>query len=213
MGALHSHSQERRAIKGEVLILITTTRRPSRRTRSFVRDLYHVLPKAERRNRGKMSLEDINELALQLGMERVLVVGTSRGNPSSLTFYEPNPVLIRPISIIRLRGVSLRREITSKRAPPSKDMCIVQSSRELGDLAQILSNSFKSRILQTSKEGLPHLYDECDLALYLFLGEGMIGSFYRTRPTWEVGPRMRIGGFESLEGEDRPELGSDFRAR
>lgn len=196
------------------MILITTTRRPSRRTRSFIRDLYHVLPEAERRNRGKMSLEDINELALQLGAERVLVVGTSRGNPSSLTFYEPHPVAIRPISIVQLEGVSLRREITTRRAPPSREMCVTQSSPELVHLAQVLSNSFNTKgPFLIPIDELTHLYDECDLTLHLNPGEGVNSSFYRTRPTWEIGPRMRMGVFEDLESESRSKPGSDFRAQ
>jgi len=161
-----------------------------------------------------MSLEYINELALQLGIKRVLVVGTSRGNPSSLTFYEPNPVAIKPISVIQLRGISLRREITTRRAPPFKEICVVQSSPELDNLAQVLSSSFNTKgPFLAPIEELPHLYDECDLALHLSQGEGVISSFYRTRPTWEIGPRMKIRGFESLEGESQSKLGSHVRAR
>jgi len=195
------------------LILITTTRRPSRRTRSFVRDLYHVLPDAIRRNRGKMSLEDLNELALQLGADRVLVVGTSRGNPSSLAFYEPHPSAIRPISVIHLRGVSLRREITDKRAPQSRDLCITYSSPALAHPAQVFSLSFnvKEPILASLRQ-LTQI-EEYDLTLHLSPGPGgtINSSFFRIRPPWEVGPRMRIGGFREYEGESRLESESNLR--
>ncbi len=195
------------------MIIITTTRRPSRRTRSFVRDLYHVIPEAVRRNRGKMSLEDLNDLALELGAERVLVVGTSRGNPSSLTFYEPSPLTIRPISQIHLRGVSLRREITEKRAPSSKKFCVSYHSQELGHLAQILTESFAlEEPFLASLEQLEDLYPQCDLSLHLSSEKGggddilSTASFYRTHPTFEVGPRMRIRGFRELgEGRSRSE--------
>jgi len=195
------------------LILITTTRRPSRRTRSFVRDLYHVLPNAIRRNRGKMSLEDLNELALQSGAERVLVVGTSRGNPSFLSFYEPHPSAIRPISIIHLRGVSLRREITERRAPHSKDLCIMYSRPDLAHLAQVLSLSFDvGEPILAPLEQLTQV-EVCDLALHLSQGSGDIinSSFYRTRPPWEVGPRMRMGGFQEFEGGSGSESESNVR--
>ncbi len=189
------------------MILITTTRRPSRRTRSFVRDLYHVIPGAIRRNRGKMSLEDLNELALQLGAGRVLVVGTSKGNPSSLTFYEPSLPVIRPLSIIYLKGVSLRREITDRRAPSFREMCVTYSSPDLTHLAQVLSLSLQSGGPVLSSLDQLHLIRECDLVLHLTTESGILASasFYTTGKTVEIGPRMRIGRFRELEGEGEPE--------
>jgi len=169
------------------LILITTTRRPSRRTRSFVRDLYHVLPSSIRRNRGKMSLEDLNELAIRTGVDRVIVVGTQRGNPSSLTFYEPTPSRLKLISTVNLSGVSLRREITKKRAPHSKRMCVA-SSDELENEAELLARSFNVRYVR-----LDELKD-FDISLILTSEGGLKASFYRTSPMEELGPRMRIAG-------------------
>ncbi len=154
-----------------------------------------------------MSLEDVNELALQSGAERVLVVGTSRGNPSFLAFYEPHPSAIRPISIILLKGVSLRREITDKRAPHSKDLCITYSSPRLAHLAQVLTISFNVREpILTTLEQLTEI-EESDLTLHLSPGPGLMAnsSFYRIKPPWEVGPRMRIGGFREFEDGSRSE--------
>ncbi len=158
-----------------------------------------------------MSLEDLNELALQSGAERVLVVGTSRGNPSFLAFYEPYPSAIRPISIIHLRGVSLRREITGRRAPHSKDLCITYSRPDLAHLAQVLSLSFNvGEPILALLEQLTQV-EGCDLTLHLSQGSDDItnSSFYRTRPPWEVGPRMRIGGFKEFEGESGSESESN----
>ncbi len=157
-------------------------------------------------------MEDLNELALQSGAERVLVVGTLRGNPSSLAFYEPHPSAIRPISIIFLRGVSLRREITDKRAPHSKDMCITYSSPGLAHLAQVLTLSFNvGEPILTTLEQLTEI-GEFDLALHLSPGSGPMAdsSFYRIKPTWEVGPRMRIGGFREFEGGSGSETEGDI---
>ncbi len=160
-----------------------------------------------------MSLEDLNELALQSGAERVLVVGTSRGNPSSLAFYEPHPSAIRPISIIHLRGVSLRREITDRRAPHSRYLCITYSYPDLAHLAQVLSLSFNvEEPVLAPLEQLTQV-EGCDLALHLSPGSGDVtnSSFYRVRPPWEVGPRMRIGGFREFEGGSGSEVEGNIR--
>jgi len=171
------------------LILITTTRRPSKRTRSFARDLYHVLPNSIRRNRGKMSLEDLNELAIRTGVDRIIVIGTQRGNPSSLTFYEPTPSHLKPISTVSLSGVSLRREITKKRAPPSKRFCVA-SSDELESEAELLARSFNVRSVKLEElKGF-------DISLILTSEGGLKASFYRVSPLEELGPRMRISGIK-----------------
>ncbi len=188
------------------MILITTTRRPSQRTRSFVRDLYHVIPGAIRRNRGKASLEDLNELALKLGAERVLIVSTKGGNPSSLYFFKPTPLAIRPISLIDLKEITLRREMTKRRALPSKDLCISHKSKSLLELARVLSLSLKAKkSVLSSLENLKGFGDECDIFLYLIpKKEGILStvSFFRTIPLIEIGPRVNIGRFELLD-EDK----------
>ncbi len=186
------------------MILITTTRRPSQRTRSFVRDLYHVIPDAIRKNRGKMSLEDVNEVALKLGAERVLVVGTERGNPSSLYFFRPTPIAMRSLSLIYLRGVTLRREITKKRAPPPRELCISCGSETLLELVKILSLSLKARrIGLSSLEDLKRFDQECSTSLHLSPGKEpnvlSTASFFSITPLTEIGPRIRIGGFELFD--------------
>lgn len=174
------------------MILITTTRRPSRRTRSLVRDLYHVLPNSKRRNRGKMSLEDLNELALREGIDRVIVVATQRGNPSSLMFYEPTPALLKPISVMKLNGVSLRREITEKRAPYSRKLCVAFSPEGLKREADVLGRSFNAPSFRSEINELALLKGSCDVAFFLSIEGGLKGSFYKVTPTEELGPRFRI---------------------
>lgn len=183
------------------MILITTTRRPSRRTRSFVRDLYHVLPASMRRNRGKMSMEDLNELAIREGVERVIVVGTQRGNPSFLAFYEPSPSHLKPISLVRLEGVSLRREITDKRAPQARKLGIAYSSG-LENEARVMAKSLNAYLGQ----GMEELRSRgCEVALLLSSDGGIRATFYRL-PAEELGPRMRISEIrEYAEGVHGPE--------
>ncbi len=96
--------------------LVTTSRAPSPRTRSFVKDLTAILPGATRVNRGHMTLGDLAVSALARGLDRVVVVGERRGNPSIVRVYEPArhyrgaPSPLRNIVTLILAGVTLSRE-------------------------------------------------------------------------------------------------------
>ncbi|HDD68826.1 MAG TPA: ribosomal biogenesis protein, partial [Candidatus Korarchaeota archaeon] len=64
-------------------------------------------------NRGKKNVEDLKKLAIGEGFRRVLIVGTIKGNPSTLTFLATLPTEVQYLPLmIWLKGVSLRRELT-----------------------------------------------------------------------------------------------------
>lgn len=92
------------------MILITTSRKPGRRTRSFCKDLQRALPFSKYVNRGKGSIWNIVELAFRQGYFRVLIVGETKGNPSLIrsieVFDEPRWGLQ-----IYISGVKLCREV------------------------------------------------------------------------------------------------------
>ncbi|MBM4240800.1 MAG: ribosomal biogenesis protein [Euryarchaeota archaeon] len=67
-------------------MLITTSRNPSDKTRSFSRSLSNILP-SRYINRGKMSIRDVFLKAHKLGLENIILVSQIKGNPSRITFY------------------------------------------------------------------------------------------------------------------------------
>ncbi len=87
-------------------IYITSSRRPSRRTRSFIKDLALIL-NAKRFNRGKSSiaflLQRLNEES------RLIIVSTAKGNPSKLDIYSKSGLLANFL----IRKVKLLREFKS----------------------------------------------------------------------------------------------------
>ncbi len=88
-------------------IVVTTSHRPSRRTRTFAKELANALA-AVRITRGKSSLEEFLKLSSEAGHSRVIVVDTFYGNPSRLRIYgTAGPSFIGQIL---LRGVRLLRE-------------------------------------------------------------------------------------------------------
>ncbi|MEB3859982.1 MAG: hypothetical protein LRS43_02100 [Desulfurococcales archaeon] len=93
-------------------VILTTSRRPNNRVRSFVKELYLTLPKAIRLNRGHLSMEELAREALLLRAERVVIVSSRRGNPGIIRFYsvEPRSLTLVNLASIIVRGVSLARE-------------------------------------------------------------------------------------------------------
>lgn len=97
------------------MILITTSRRPSPKSRSFIKDLVSIIPHAQKTNRGHKSLVELAFEAKKLGYRYILIVSDRRGNPSEISIYEvaeehpAHPKLVKLITL-ELKGVKLSRE-------------------------------------------------------------------------------------------------------
>ncbi|WP_456373970.1 ribosomal biogenesis protein, partial [Methanocaldococcus sp.] len=101
-------------------MIITTSRKPSQRTRSFVRDLERTLnlPYVQR---GKLSLKELFEID-----KHILLIGEFKANPGTLIVYdvENNRKLSSFIS------VKLQREICGEKIY-NNDGIKIRVSREL----------------------------------------------------------------------------------
>ncbi|MEZ0290272.1 MAG: hypothetical protein ABWJ42_04205 [Sulfolobales archaeon] len=109
------------------MILITTSRRTTRRTNSFVKELWRLIP-SDRLTRGKLSIKGLAAEALIRGINKFLVINTLKGNPSSIDLYRivfpqkldtstlPSEGNIKVLRVCRIvfRGVSLSRELRHK---------------------------------------------------------------------------------------------------
>lgn len=133
-------------------VLVTTTRRPSPRTRSLVRDLVSVIPGAIRLTRGHMNTEELAFEAASRGVERVLIIGTRRGNPSIARFYRPAPPKLEHIGTLIIRGVTLGREARTTFSPPRgfQDYQVLVRADDAEPLtshvAEILMRGLKARV-------------------------------------------------------------------
>ena len=67
-------------------LLITTSRRPSRRTRTLAKELNRVIPGSMKINRGKLNLSKLREYMIRKGLNKLLIIETRKGNPSILQF-------------------------------------------------------------------------------------------------------------------------------
>ncbi len=127
-----------RSLKGPArrpTILITTSHRPSRRTRSLVKDLQGAIEGAVRLTRGHLSLSDLGLIGVRVGASRVLVVSERSGNPGLIVGYAPGEGGLSELGRLRLRGVTLSRELRSRaRFTCSGVYAADQASRGLADL-------------------------------------------------------------------------------
>jgi U3 small nucleolar ribonucleoprotein protein IMP4 len=117
--------------------VLTTSRKPSQRTRSFIRDLVRVIPWSFHFTRGSCSLNDLaNELAV-LGINRLLIVHEKKGNPSLVKFFKlDDGKLIERDYRLRIKGISLAREQRRGRSvftDESKLQVINQSESDFGE--------------------------------------------------------------------------------
>ncbi|MET1160704.1 MAG: hypothetical protein ABWW65_07070, partial [Thermoprotei archaeon] len=94
-------------------LLITTSHKPSPRTRTFIKDLASMLPFAFKTNRGKKTLEDLGLEAYRRGARYIFVVGEKRGNPSLIRIYRlelAEKPHVKHFASIKIAGIKLLRE-------------------------------------------------------------------------------------------------------
>jgi U3 small nucleolar ribonucleoprotein protein IMP4 len=74
-------------------MLITTSRKPSQRTRTFCRGLERVI-NARCINRGKMNIHEVFLKTKIMGFDRVAIISEKNGNPSGLDIYLEGELII-----------------------------------------------------------------------------------------------------------------------
>ncbi|HID17285.1 TPA: hypothetical protein EYP26_03235 [Candidatus Bathyarchaeota archaeon] len=141
------------------MIFLTTSRRPTQRIRSFVKDLSRALPKVRRFNRGKLSLKELEGLLLK---ERAKLVLVSRwkGGPGKIELLSAGKgELRREPPIVCLKGVKLRREYGTPKSFTVKAITIDdERTRELEELARRFSRFFELPLLEEGEGQLSSLH-------------------------------------------------------
>ena len=171
------------------MILLTTSRRPTQRIRTFCRDLLYSIPDFTRTNRGKMSLDALAEKAVELNSNRVVVVGRWHGAPGKIGLFNISLGLTPVSPLMIIHSISLRRELKegTRRIKSSVITLEPNASSELQRLAGSLSKFFGLPILPLDEASKKHRvsmhlsYDSSRrVKLTFFVLEQMI----------EIGPRV-----------------------
>lgn len=105
--------------------VISTSLRPSRRMRTFGRELANALIGGCYITRGKKGVLDLKGLALSLKASRLIVVQARKGNPSRLDFYDVTSRDVPLLGSLLVSGVKLVREQKHTTKAPSKTKLVV----------------------------------------------------------------------------------------
>ena len=108
-------------------MLISTSRKPSQKTRKFCKNLAH----ATGSNRGKSNMRELLLKALELEEHNLAIVNEIKGNPSRVTFYSNKGEVL----LIILIGVNTSNE---RCHILPKNLKIVSKVEELNVLSEIL---------------------------------------------------------------------------
>ena len=111
-------------------MLVSTSRKPSQKTRKFCKNLAHSTGSTSV-NRGKMNMRELLLKALELDEFNLAVVNEIKGNPSKITFYSNKGDIL----LVILIGASL--EFDKLNIAPSK-LKIVSQVKKLDVLSEIL---------------------------------------------------------------------------
>jgi len=168
-------------------VVFTTSRAPSPRTRSLVKELALIIPGGTRLTRGHLTMDEIAAIARTRGADRVTIIGESRGNPSIIRVYKvtspPSPPSLVNIVTMIVRGVSLARERGVWR-PPRPDTLYVEVGESGEEYAEALIRAWHARLLKGDARYRVKAVVEAS-------GEDAIIDF-RDPQGRPVGPRLRV---------------------
>lgn len=124
------------------MIAIGTTRKPTQRIRSFIKELARVIPGSIRFTRGKQGFGEFCDTAQNLGSTRILLVGAYHGNPGRLGFIEFNGESweFQPPTII-VKTARLLRESEVKPTAGIKNLYVVPDLSSDQNKARLLANA------------------------------------------------------------------------
>jgi len=173
------------------MILITTSRRPTRLIRTLCNDLAHTIPSLKRVNRGKMSLYDVGEKAIDIGANKALIIDRWKGRPGRMRFFEVEEGISQIPPQLYIRGVKLRRDFKTERTSSHKLFIEDQNEApEIQRLSEIFSKFFELPIIRSEKaDG----HGSFMVMRFSLEPDSIIRvSFYLMPRNLEVGPRIRI---------------------
>ncbi len=184
-------------------MLITTSHRPTRRTRSFGHDLERVFPSSIYLTRGKKTLHDLLMEAYDRNYTRLLIINVWKGNPLKMTFIRVDPEDWGYMGYLYLHGIKLQREIGFKDIRPIRREMpfIVTTAKQVGPdhvaFAQIFAELTGGRFVQRGERSILRIADKYNtdvLGIIERHPRGMAVNFYRFDVNREnpVGPLVSV---------------------
>jgi U3 small nucleolar ribonucleoprotein protein IMP4 len=170
-------------------MLLTTSRRPTGRIRTFCRDLACSIPDAVRVNRGKMSLDGVAEKAIEVDADRVVVVDRWHGGPGKISLFQISSNGLTPVPpLMLIKSINLRRELNeARRGSKSSVITLDSKNSELTRIAAHLSTFFGLPVLpldEASKNYRASMHFSFDSSRHIQITFTSLGRMV------EIGPRV-----------------------
>ncbi|MEM4699811.1 MAG: hypothetical protein QXT74_02535 [Candidatus Nezhaarchaeales archaeon] len=168
-------------------ILITTSHRPTRRVRSFCKELSAVLPGSVYVNRGKKCLSEVMLEASARGMSHSLIVNVRKGNPGRLDLYRAEDGKL--VASIVCLGTKLAREMGVAPQRMKRAAVAVEAEGDLELLGRVMAEALSLPLVK----GRPSP-SEYASAMIISPRRGYLGAinFLSLSSHKPVGPLIRV---------------------
>lgn len=173
------------------MILLTTSRRPTRGIRTFCHDLARSIPNVVRISRGKLSIIEVAEKALENNAEKVLVIDRWKGGPGKIRFFQVDSTGLNAVSpLIYVSGIRLQRTFGKAKVKPVRSLAVSFRSEEsiqISKIARFLSDFFRAPLLPMKEASL-----NCQAAMLVSFdsAQRIQVSFFLLKEKVEIGPRI-----------------------
>ena len=175
------------------MIAIGTTRKPTQRVRSFVKELNWVIPGSMRISRGKQGFVELCDSALEHGATRILLVGAFHGNPGRLGFleYKSETWQFIPPTII-VKAVQLLRELAPSRTQRPTQLFVLAETSQDHQYAELVAQALDLSAVQRDEL---HDVPRRSALLRVSLRHPKTIAFLTTDEKQPLGPKLAVKHF------------------
>ena len=175
------------------MILLTTSRNPTRNIRTFCHDLTRSIPNIVRINRGKLSLTEVAEKALENNANKVIIVDRWKGGPGKLRFFNVNSTGLNAVPpLIYVSGIRLQRTFRKANFKPVRSLVVTLPSEEFNQTSKIagfLSDFLHVPMLCMEKASLHH---QAAILVSRDSAQRIQLTFLLLPEKVEIGPRITV---------------------
>jgi len=174
------------------VILLTTSRRPTRGIRTLCQDLARSIPKVVRINRGKLSLDGVAERALELNADRVIVVDRWKGGPGKIKLFRVEPAGLTPVPpLMYVAGIRLQREFKAG-TKAVRSLVVTTAPENPPEVAKIAENL--SNFLNFPMSSINEAASKYQASMHVsYNASGRVQITFMLLPQMvEVGPRIAV---------------------
>ncbi|MFQ6087124.1 MAG: Brix domain-containing protein [Candidatus Bathyarchaeia archaeon] len=120
------------------MILLTTSRRPTRGIRTFCHDLTRSIPNIVRISRGKLSITEVAEKALENGADKVIIVDRWKGGPGKIRFFNVDSTGLNAVPpLIYVGGIRLQKTFRKAKVKLVRSLAVTLSSEKSNRTSKI----------------------------------------------------------------------------